>query len=558
MSDMNQVFFPQETLQGYPGAALILQANGSVKMTNAKGEAFSLLIAQQKLDALENGALEAIETMSISVSNLTLDSSHGSVLLEATFVPFHDKNSDNDKPECMVLIRDLTMEKNLRSALVESRQRYKDLVEVSSDFAWEVDSEGVFQFVSPKGALGFTADEIVGRAAIEIVVDSEYYNPLPFVSEKPLGNVEMWLVTKSKATACVLVSCEPLFDQSQNWTGTRGVCRDVTEERANEGALARARHREYLLNHIVHAIRDEIDPLNMLSAAAAATAEAMVSAGARIYRATEEGQFSIYAEIGKTKGLDDLEPLLDKLEPEAGTRHATINNLEVLYAPTLYRKAINGVFVVSRDMNETEWTDDDSILLGDVANQLGIANEQIANHERIVALSRTDGLTGLLNRRAFFSEELPRHISRLEREGQSAALFYIDMDNFKLVNDTHGHQIGDEAILMLRQLMIENSRPGDVAARFGGDEFALWLDNISEDIALNRAEGFLKSSERLRQFSGSEDRPLGISIGVAMFHAVDNEALDDLITRADEAMYEAKRAGKGGIKVARSAGSEKS
>jgi len=212
------------------------------------------------------------------------------------------------------------------------------------------------------------------------------------------------------------------------------------------------------------------------------------------------------------------------------------------------------VFVVSRLNSETKWSDDDCMLLGDVANQLGIANEQIANHERVVALSRTDGLTGLLNRRAFFDEELPRRISRLEREGQSAALFYVDMDNFKLVNDTHGHQIGDEAILMLRQLMIENSRPGDVIARLGGDEFALWLDNISDEIALKRAEGFLESSERLRQFSGSGDKPLGVSIGVAMYHAQDEETLDNLIARADEAMYEAKRAGKGGIKIAKPTG----
>ena len=123
------------------------------------------------------------------------------------------------------------------------------------------------------------------------------------------------------------------------------------------------------------------------------------------------------------------------------------------------------------------WDDDHRLMLTDVANQLGIANEQIANHERIVALSRTDSMTGLLNRRAFYEEELPRRISRLERANQTASMFYVDMDNFKRVNDVHGHQAGDEAILFLRDMLINFSRPGDLIARLGGDEFAMWLDD---------------------------------------------------------------------------------
>ncbi len=542
--------FHEEALLGYPGAALIIDVNGDVVLSNVKGRAFAKLIEDGKLEALQDGSIDVLNSGILAVRSIMLDSAQGSISLEATFVPFKDQVPENNNQDCMVLIRDLTMEKNLRSALVESRQRYKDLVEISSDFAWEVDETGVFQFVSPKGALGFKADEIVGKAALGYVVDSEYYNPVPFVSEKPLGNIEMWLTAQNNATACVLVSCEPIFDESNAWIGTRGVCRDVTEERENEAALARARHREYLLNHIVFAIRDEIDPLNMLGAAATATAEAMMANGARIYRSTEEGVFSSYSEVGETENLDDLVPLLSELTSQAATNDVSIGDWHVLYTPTLYRKVVNGVFAVWRHKNEAAWEDDYRILLGDVANQLGIAIEQIANHERIVALSRTDSLTGLLNRRAFFNEEIPRRVARLDRGSQTAALFYIDMDNFKLVNDVHGHQVGDEAILMLRQLMIENSRPGDVAARFGGDEFALWLDNISEETALQRAEGLLKASARLKKLSGQEDRPLGISIGVAIFHSNTKEPLDSLIARADSAMYAAKHAGKGGIKVA--------
>jgi diguanylate cyclase (GGDEF)-like protein len=129
-------------------------------------------------------------------------------------------------------------------------------------------------------------------------------------------------------------------------------------------------------------------------------------------------------------------------------------------------------------------------------------------------------------------------------------LFYVDLDNLKLVNDIRGHQAGDGVLLHLRQLMVDNSRPGDVIARLGGDEFAMWLDNISLETAQLRAEALLESSIVLRQYSGTKEDPLGISIGMALYDPLTGETLDELTVRADEAMYTVKRAGKGGICVA--------
>ena len=161
-------------------------------------------------------------------------------------------------------------------------------------------------------------------------------------------------------------------------------------------------------------------------------------------------------------------------------------------------------------------------------------------------------MTGLLNRRAFYEEDLPRRIARLQHSRETAALFFVDMDNFKRVNDVHGHQAGDDALLILRDLLMEMSRPGDVIARLGGDEFAMWLDGISPEVTEKRAGRLIKESESLREFSGDDDHPLGISVGVAIFDPDDNEPLEDLVARADEAMYEVKNKGKGGFHMAAS------
>lgn len=167
----------------------------------------------------------------------------------------------------------------------------------------------------------------------------------------------------------------------------------------------------------------------------------------------------------------------------------------------------------------------------------------------LVRMAHTDPLTGLLNRRGFF-EELERRLRRLERGGRAGVLLYIDMDNFKLVNDRRGHRSGDEAIRALVDLMRSHSRGGDLLARLGGDEFAIWIDGLGERGALARAETLLQASHTLADFTGDPARPLGISIGLALTEPGQSETPEQLVARADAAMYRVKAAGKGGITVA--------
>lgn len=538
-------------IAGYPGPALLLDAAGAPIVANAKGTGLEKALAGGAVADIETLIGKAVDSASIANATLTIATSRGELVLDVTAIPILDVNGAVAKT--LLLARDLTMERNLRTTLVESRQRYKDLVEISSDFSWEVDSDGKFIFVSPQGALGYKADELVGQEARSFVIDPDEYTPFPFTTSRKLDNVEMWMRNKDGSTACVIVSALPLVkndDDSETWIGCRGNCRDVTEEREGEAALARARHREQLLNYIVSQIRDEIEPQDMLMAAATASARALGAAGSRIYREdTAHNGFAVAAEYGNVEGTDDLAQKI------AGLKAGDVINIETqnwsaLLTTTQYRGDVNGALAMWKAIKGEAWDDDHRLMLTDVANQLGIANEQIANHERIVKLSRTDGMTGLLNRRAFYEEELPRRISRLERSNQTASMFYVDMDNFKRVNDVHGHQAGDEAILFLRDMMINFSRPGDLIARLGGDEFAMWLDGIDEETSRKRAAQLIETSKQMVTMSGDEDHPLGISIGVAFFDPKSGESLDDLLARADAAMYSVKKRSKGGFEMA--------
>ena len=467
-------------------------------------------------------------------------------------VIFYDLTLSPCEGGFLLYAKDVSLEHNLRAALMDSRQRFKDLVEISSDFAWEVGAEGYFVFVSQRGAIGYEPDELIRTHCDDIVLKRNKKHSLnPFMSKTKLEREEAWVLRPDGEPACLLVSCVPLFDEKNTWVGARGVCRDITEERERDAALARAYHRDQLLAYIVKTIRDEVEPNNMLSAAANATARALSANGCQIFRTKPDSDMIVSAAFGEIP--DEIPDLFGRLE-ELGENEVGVFEVKdwlAIFSATRYRRTVNGAICLWRENVRGSWNDDDKILAIDVANQLGIANEQISGHERIVELSRTDALTGLLNRRAFFEDELPRHIERLQFNNRPAALIYVDLDHFKQVNDVFGHQKGDDVLVMIRDFLLNQVRPGDVVSRLGGDEFAIWLDDIDQDAAARRCQRLMEASTFLKEHSGMPDKPLGVSLGLAIFHPETKETVEMLIGRADTAMYEAKRAGRSQFSIAK-------
>jgi diguanylate cyclase (GGDEF)-like protein len=128
-------------------------------------------------------------------------------------------------------------------------------------------------------------------------------------------------------------------------------------------------------------------------------------------------------------------------------------------------------------------------------------------------------------------------------------LIYVDLDNFKLVNDRFGHQRGDAALKAVAEILSGTARAGDLVARLGGDEFALWLDGADVEGAAAKARLLLERAGSLAQYSGDAEHRLGFSIGIAPHAADAAEAIEALVARADAAMYAAKQSGKGNYAV---------
>jgi len=454
----------------------------------------------------------------------------------------------------LIIGHDASFEHNLRQALADSRERYKDFVEASSDFAWETDADGAFVFVSPRGAFGYAAANLVGRDPTGFLrTDRAAPSPLPFHARAPAEMVEVWMTDADGAPTCLETSTLPRFDRDGRWLGARGICRDVTEARARDAALARAHRRERLVAGLVNTIREEPDPEKLLSRAAAATLGALAASACVIHRVGADGGLTRGARAGRPDKQWDkhVGDALRAIGDPQGAIEIDQGDLDhgksrLLVAPARYRQSVIGAVAVAR---RAAWSDDDRTLLAAVAGHLGIAIEQIANHEALKALSRTDDLTGLHNRRAFI-EEVGRRLAHARRTGRRSALLFIDLDNFKAVNDVHGHRRGDEALKRWAETLSRRTRTGDVTARLGGDEFAVWLEETDAEGAVTKARELCAAGTILAKFSGAPDRPLSVSIGVAVSDPAAGEALEALVTRADAAMYAAKRSGKAAFAMA--------
>ena len=157
-------------------------------------------------------------------------------------------------------------------------------------------------------------------------------------------------------------------------------------------------------------------------------------------------------------------------------------------------------------------------------------------------LAHYDSLTQLANRH-FFQQEIQRMVSQTVRDNGMSALMFIDLDNFKQVNDKHGHEAGDEVLREVARRMQSVLRLSDRLCRLGGDEFALLLPNLPDEAGAEHLAGRLVAAVREPMLVHGELMPVGATIGLA-FCPFDARDAAGLLNRADGAMYAAKRAGK--------------
>ena len=313
--------------------------------------------------------------------------------------------------------------------------------------------------------------------------------------------------------------------------------------------------RELAVNRISTAIRSSLELPSVLQTTVNEVGRALGAQYGALSIEGEHGQPSLttcYFRDGETDEtareelVSDIEAYGVRLRGrmktyvhDGGTGAAGADERAVAAVPVIFHERTMGVLMVTSDEPERVWQDNEVMLMMTVADQMAVA----VNHARLFLQMQqqalTDGLTGCFNRR-FFEIQLERDLHLATRMRQPVSLILIDIDHFKRVNDTHGHDAGDAALRILASELREEVRGVDTAARYGGEEFAIILPQAGP-------EGAFAVAERLRTRIERTEVPgvgtITASLGIATFplHA---SSRDLLVTAADRALYQAKRTGR--------------
>lgn len=529
----------------YPGAVLLAGRGGRVLGATASAQALARELASGSARGLDAALTAALAGKAAQINPFVLTAGapdapgapggRAAQAYDLTALPWRTGES------ALVIARDITVERSLRAALIESRERYKDLVEACSDFAWETDAEGRFTFVSPRGVAGYAAGQLVGQSAEDFLLQGEAGAGSPFATRAPIEGIEIRLRGADEEAACFSVAAVPLTGADGAWCGARGVCRDVTRDRDRAAELARSHHREALLGYILRIVRDELDPAAMLKAAAGAMRPALSVRGVAIFRRQGGERFARMAQSGRLPEAQRIAPLLARVLAGEDEVAACVDRGRLLIKATRVEAQANGALCLWRDDHRRGNDAENAILLAEIAAQIGVANEQLSRERQMERQSSIDAVTGLLNRPGFVGS-LASRFARAGDRDQASALFAIGLDAAGADQD---QVLADFAVLLKQQ-----TRAVDLAARFGGAEFTLFLAGIDAENARRKAAALLAAAGSLRRRKGCEATAVGLSIGVAFYDPATPEAVEALIGRADRALRAAAPAGEGAVRFA--------
>lgn len=429
---------------------------------------------------------------------------------------------------------DITERIRSAESLALSRRRFLDMALAASDWFWELNADLRFSYVSERfyTATGVAAEAILGRTRIEIAdpanVEEERENWKEYQrkldARESFRDFEYRFIAKHKGALYLKVSGVPVFGEDGSFQGYRGTGTDITELRLAQEALAENERRLRVI----------------LDSSVAGVAIASVLDGSILFanpRLSEMFQLAI-------EDLDGMQ--LDQLCADQAEWELIRNRFEregqVVDAEVAFSRGDGGGFWGLISLKTIQYQNQAAVL-----TWFHDVSELRESREKLKQMALSDPLTGLANRRLFKSE-VGRALARANRSGQGGSMLYFDLDGFKPVNDTYGHDVGDYVLCEVATRIKAILRSSDLLSRLGGDEFAVLLENTSTlEQAVRIGE---KIVETIQQSFTARQQSFSISasVGVAFFEATDADP-DALLIKADRAMYEAKCTGKARVCV---------
>ena len=468
--------------------------------------------------------------------------------------------------------QDVTGIRAMQQQLAASEAKFRDLTNLSSDWIWETDAQHRWSYFSGSAAsvLGDWVKALVGHRLWELP-GSQFAFEQPdwqaqrtvMDSQAPFENFEYTVVDPEGNAHFVQISGRAAFDSSGRFIGYRGVGRNITREKQQRLLLR-------IESDIATIMREQNDPEHVVTAILETLCAVMgCTGGANLAPIPRRRAFKVSERSGHanfTKAISMLPPEIPlatgspearvwehgqplwlpdlEQEPQMARRYqsARIGVRAAFLAPILDESG--KVLSVLLFLSPAGYRDDG--FLGQIAEilsrNLSLYLQRKAAERRLTHQSLHDALTDLPNR-VFLTRQLEQRLARQE----PAAVLYIDLDRYKLINDTLGHSVGDQVLIEVAARLREAIRPEDLAGRIGGDEFILLLTGLADRAEIERIARRVLAAIEKPFVLMNQAHFLSASIGVAIAPDDGSDA-QLLIKCADSAMYRVKSEGRNDVR----------
>ncbi|WP_150278188.1 sensor domain-containing protein [Halopseudomonas salina] len=421
-----------------------------------------------------------------------------------------------------------------------------------------VDAAGRLVYVSGacERIFGYQPQEMIGRAILDLVHPDDLDATVAIAREVMLGRLtnhfENRYIRKDGSVAHIMWSA--------NWSEKDqlrvAVAHDITERKHTEAmqaavyAISEAASNAANLPILFRNIHEIIGGLLPASVFCIALHNPQDGKTHFPYSADEKSPYSDSANAD-TLTLSNAvirsgQPI--RLEAKRGaavisgtTQNVSDRSLDWLAVPLATIEGIHGALVIQNRRSAPAYSDKDQQLLHYISTQIAAAIHRASMRERLEYLSRYDQLTSLPNR-ALLSDRINTALARARREKGKAAVLYLDLDKFKLVNDTHGHAIGDQLLKAVADRVIRCVRESDTVSRIGGDEFVILLEALDQPQQAHVIADKIREALNLPLILAGLELIIIPSIGIALYPD-DADEEKQLLDLADSAMYRAKRLG---------------
>jgi diguanylate cyclase (GGDEF)-like protein/PAS domain S-box-containing protein len=522
-----QSYFPMLN----PGPTLRVDAAGFVKLSNPAAVSLGLIVGSSLTELLSLDLVDCIRNGETQIFEAHLKDRIFQLTLRG--VPAMN--------QAFVYGSDITDRKQAEETLRQNEEKYRTVADFAYDWeAWRT-ADNTYLYVSP------SCERISGHTAAEFLADPNlivqithpddrsmviaHYQTTANESKREDLEFDFRILTPDGETRWIAHSCTIVYGIDGKWLGRRESNREITEKKREEVLLAVSESR---YRRLFEAAQDGILILDAGSGMIKDVNPFLIDL---LGYSREQFIKKKIWEIGFFKDLTANEDKFIELQQKLYVRYENLP-LKTADGRMIYVEFVSNVYLVDnrkviqcniRDVSVRKAAEEK-------VQKLNIELEQLAG---------TDALTGINNHRTLL-QHAEREFDVAMRYQPPLSMMFFDIDNFKQINDVFGHPVGDRALKKMIEVVCAELRSADVIGRYGGDEFVILLPQTSAQAALPLAERIHASLDAMRLDTERGPLTLTISIGIAqtIHETSQTDTSENLLLRADQALYAAKQAGK--------------